>query len=216
MPSSPESADTAYPPEEQTRLEHHLEPLSNRSRDERLRALIDILQASLPARDVGTVGDDIKLSPLEDAEQEVWSRTMLGIATAQNYLGLKDESEETTRIRLENGPNGQKDLSAQHTLAYRMAELGRYDEAEDMALECRDWLNGHRSAGPLSPQALAMWKVLVETAWKTGRRGIAEERIARARELVVKMKGSKFGKYAEEEGEMLEMVIGGLEGRDNV
>ncbi|EGP86400.1 uncharacterized protein MYCGRDRAFT_93775 [Zymoseptoria tritici IPO323] len=200
----------AYPSKLQPSLELILDALSDRPRDERLYILIEILRERLPVRELRTSGEDFRPHASNDAEYDVWASAMLGIASAQDALGLEDEAERTTRIMINNGPHGEKDLGAQYSLAWRMEEKGRYGEAEEMALECMEWINGHRRCGPLSPQAICLWRLLIKTAWKSGRRALAEERILTTRDLITKMSRSRFAKYAQKEVEELVVTTVGL------
>lgn len=80
-----------------------------------------------------------------------------------------------------------------------------------MASECLDWLNGGQRLGLLSPQALAMRRILIKTAWKSGRKDVANERITETHYLVAKTPQTKFAKYAKNEVEMLDEVIASLQ-----
>lgn len=200
----------SFPPSTQSTLESRLAPHATLPFAQRLELLITILSTDLPNSEISPPPQD---STLEDYKR--WNGTLSGITTILDELGRRDEALRINRLQAENAtpPNSTSpNLSAKHSLSQRLLSAGQFSESETCALEVLDWINELEGLGPDAPQALAMHKVLIQTAWKSGRRDVAEERIRMARGVVVRMGGGRFAKYEEDEGEGLEDVVKGLEG----
>jgi hypothetical protein len=177
---------------------------------DKLQILLDILQQRLEGEEARAAAS-VPPTTFRDANYNTWMSLLHGIHVLQGFADAQEEKEKIMLMLMEaQAPDGSKNLSEHHGMCFQLVEKGEYAEAEAMGLEVLDWLQSHRLCGPSSPQALSIRRLLVRTAWKTGAKDKAQERIGELRVLVDGLPQGKFAKYTDEERDMLNELVAEL------
>jgi len=155
--------------------------------------------------------EEVAPNRLHDSDYKAWNTLKLAIGGFEGLLGNVEESSKITQERYENGPNGTKDMGALSDLGGRMEQLGRYAEAENIALEVLAWVQGNPTLGPDSPQALGSIRVLVKSTWKQGKYDDAKEWIQKCRQTIDELAKGRFAKYEAEERKQIDDDVEELE-----
>jgi hypothetical protein len=179
-------------------------------KDQKLHLLLRLLQEKLAAREA-----QVSPQPLRMVDYSEWQRLMIGIETMQKFLDLPEE-EDTLRIIMESGKDGNRNMSGVNMMAAFKEKHGLYMEAETLAREVLPFMQGHEMLGPDSPQAFGTIRTLIRTIWKQGRGEEARDLLKTTSDLIEKMGDGKFRKYQAEERDMLQGVVAELEKWDTL
>ncbi|GAB7336045.1 hypothetical protein MBLNU13_g08860t1 [Cladosporium sp. NU13] len=148
---------------------------------------------------------------LRDADNNAWRTILLGLGTIEYFLGHWEAEERYARERCENGPGGEKDMSALQELSIVMERQGKYSEGESMAKSVLDWMDELPKLGRESPQAIASACVLAICVWKQGRHREGGALLDDCTQRVQAMGEGKFAKYQEAERQLVEQTRVALE-----
>ena len=178
---------------------------ANLSFAKKLEYLRSLLDATFSRKE-----EEAALTPLHDANYNVWKRLKLGMSTTDQFAGDYNAEEKIVREQYENGPDGTKDVSALLRLSEIMEVTGRYSEGESMGREVLPWMQRHELLGKDSPQAISSMRHLASNIWKQERYEEGGEWLESCRKTVENMAKGKFGKYQDSERRQLEEVIKSL------
>ncbi|KUI58285.1 hypothetical protein VP1G_05622 [Cytospora mali] len=196
---------TCYRPQELEMVsfdEHSNLPVADR-----LQVLLAELQSLLSAREAA-----VAPQALHAAQPDEWRRLLLGIQTMQKLLGLSSDEAQTIRTILAT-TEGDARVPWLNMLSDMDLRNGDFAEAEVLAREVLPWMQQHEKLGVDSPQALGTTRILIKAMWKQGGDKEAEARrlAAETMALIERMGQSKFGKYQDEERQMLRDLVDDLE-----
>ena len=162
---------------------------------EKYELLLKILNEKLEAGDKAAAP-----KTLQEVDHKVWDDLMLGVVTMYARLNRLVDQESTLCLLIAKRQDP-CNLSHLYNLAGVLLEQGKYAEAEEMASEARDWLDG--KLGKESPQALGARKIIVEAVWKQGRVEKARGLMGEMEKIVEGGGEGTFGIYMDEQREML-------------
>ncbi|KXS96189.1 hypothetical protein AC578_2674 [Pseudocercospora eumusae] len=184
-------------------LADKLESSTDLPTDAKLQILLDILQQRLRDEEA-LAADRVPPSSLVESDYRAWRRLWHAIYVIKSHQGRHDEEERIIEMLMETqSSDGEKDLSAHHSMCFILVDKKRFEEAEVMCWDVLNWLDNHPMCGPSSPQSLSIRRLLVKIACQTGSRDTAKRRLGELKALVDGLAKGKFAKYAEEEKEML-------------
>ncbi|KUI73819.1 hypothetical protein VM1G_09648 [Cytospora mali] len=197
---------TCYRPQELQGVsfeEHSTLPVADR-----LQFLLAELQSLLSAREAAVAPQALHI-----ARPDEWRRLLLGIKTMQKLLGLSNDEAQTIRAILAT-TEGDARVPWLNMLSDMDLRNGDFAEAEVLAREILPWMQHHEKLGVDSPQAFGTTRILIKALWKQGGDKEAEARrlVAETTTLIERMGQDRFGKYQDEERQMLRDLVAELEG----
>lgn len=176
---------------------------------DRLSFLLDYLQSRLAAREATAAPQ-----PLHVNDPDEWRRVLLGIQTMQSHLNLTKDEAWTIRRMLETTTEGfNVRMPWPNMLAALDLKNGDFAGAEKVAREVLPWMQSHEKLGVDSPQAFGTTRTIIEAAWRQGGMKKEEARwlIEETSALIEGMGADKFGKYQDDERQMLQDLTDKLE-----
>ncbi|KAJ5958808.1 uncharacterized protein N7479_005958 [Penicillium vulpinum] len=178
-----------------------IDPENTADQQAKLQLLLQLLRNKLAKKEAET-------SPpgsLYEVDYKQWYELWQGIFMFENELDLP-QAEETVRMLVKKRPD-ESNVVPPHMLADYLVKVGKYKEAEEVEQPVREWMDARPHLGPASPQALNARRIIARALWGQGRRAEAEALVAKIRELVDGMTGSKFGIYQEEEARLNDQMV---------
>ncbi|GKZ26645.1 hypothetical protein AbraIFM66951_002495 [Aspergillus brasiliensis] len=170
---------------------------SSASQPEKLAVILDILQEKVKHEEAKYTLPD----KFHTANQPLFSRLLLAIASVNVSLGQIDKAEDAYRTLVAKR-NDESDLVPVYNLSGFLIHDGtasKVEEGLELAGPCMEWLD--KKLGRASPQAIGVRRNIAEAEWKLGRRERAGEMIKEVYECIDELKGTKFAVYEDDERE---------------
>ena len=196
-----------FSPDEIELLQLDESSASSLSKEGKLQLLLKLLEDKLSAGDSAAAP-----RTLYDVDYGSWDKLMLGVHTMQLYLERDAEAEKSLRELIDRRKD-KTNLSYLHSLSVMLEKRGEYAEAERTERQVRVWLDG--KVGKDAPQALGSRRIIARAMWKRGgeeRRREARELIEEVRKLTEGSGGGRYAVYQEEQREITERMVQGLDG----
>jgi hypothetical protein len=198
-----------YNEEEIRAMDPDFERLGTAAKQDRLRFLLEKLEATFSARDAA-----VKPAGLAATDYVQWMTLTLARMTVLSDLGREAEQEAAIQAMMDT-PNPAKlgvvNISAVNMMANLKEEQGLFAESEELSRKVVPVFD--EMMGPDSPPSQGTRRCLIRCIWKAGKPEEAKKLAEETRLIIDAMgqKNSQYLKYQDDERQYLEELMADLE-----